>query len=65
MSFLDESSGIFHAAIIFEALQGILIVAVFTMNHYGSSYLDKGQKGPQAANVEMSPLNHKSCEWIG
>lgn len=59
MSFLDETSGILSAAVIFEASQGILIVAVFTMHHYGTTYLEKQQQ-QQNQTVEMNPLNQNS-----
>ncbi|RZB40103.1 uncharacterized protein BDFB_008303, partial [Asbolus verrucosus] len=66
MSFLDESSGILNAAIIFEALQGVLIVAVFTMNHYGSSYLERHriQEHRPDTLVQLKNLNEQnhSCE---
>jgi hypothetical protein len=49
MSFLDETSGFLNAAIILEALQGVFIVAVFTVNHYGTNYVERRRNREQTA----------------
>ncbi|KXZ75655.1 uncharacterized protein LOC103314560 isoform X2 [Tribolium castaneum] len=61
MSFLDESSGILKAAVFFEALQGVLIVAVFTMHHYGTAYLETRRQRTEPP-VEMNPLSQNNHE---
>lgn len=70
MNFLDESSGFINAAIVFEGLQGVLIVSVFTANHYGSRFVENRNLNRQCSvprdenNVELQPINHHNPKSI-